>query len=99
MSHYNYREHETPYGIVEEQYNEYDKYVYQFTLYRPKDQTEPLTLSQIGEIIDALIDNYYETSCIYDTNTYKEEIPINLPLEIAKFQAQLMQQKYKFLDD
>ena len=27
MSHYNYREHETPYGIVEEQYNEYDKLV------------------------------------------------------------------------
>ena len=56
-------------------------------------------MPQIGEIIDALIDNYYETSCIYDADTYKEEIPINLPLEIAKFQAQLMQQKYKFLDD
>lgn len=56
-------------------------------------------MPQIGEIIDALIDNYYETSCIYDVDAYKEEIPINLPLEIAKFQAQLMQQKYKFIED
>lgn len=45
------------------------------------------------------IESYYEISYIYDNNTYKEEAPINLPLEIAKFQAQLMQQKYKFLDD
>lgn len=97
MSHYNYRDHKTPYGIVEEEYDRY--FIYNFILYRPKDQTEPLTMPQIGEIIDALIDNYYETSCIYDADTYKEEIPINLLLEIAKFQAQLMQQKYKFLDD
>lgn len=97
MSHYDYRDHKTPYGIVEEEYDEY--FIYNFILYHPKDQTEPLTMLQIGKIIDALIDNYYEISCIYDTDTYKEEIPINLPLEIAKFQAQLMQQKYKFLDD
>lgn len=97
MSHYDYRDHKTPYSIVEEEYDGY--FIYNFILYRPKDQTEPLTMPQIGEIIDALIDNYYETSCIYDADTYKEEIPINLPLEIAKFQAQLMQQKYKFLDD
>lgn len=97
MSHYDYRNHKTPHGIVEEQYDGY--FIYNFTLYRPKDQTEPLTLSQIGEIIDTLIDHYYEISYIYDVDTYKEEIPINLPLEIAKFQAQLMQQKYKFRND
>ena len=97
MSHYNYRDHKTPYGIVKEEYDGY--FIYNFILYRPKDQTEPLTMPQIGEIIDVLIDNYYETSCIYDNDTYKEEAPVNLPLEIAKFQAQLMQQKYKFLDD
>lgn len=97
MSHYDYRAHKTPYGIVEEEYDRY--FIYNFILYRPKDQTEPLTMPQIGEIIDALIDNYYETSCIYDVDAYKEEIPINLPLEIAKFQAQLMQQKYKFIED
>lgn len=97
MSHYDYRDHKTPYGIVEEEYDGY--FIYNFILYRPKYQTEPLTMPQIGEIIDAFIDNYYETSCIYDVDTYKEEIPINLPLEIAKFQAQLMKQKYKFLDD
>ena len=97
MSHYDYRDHKTPYGIVEEEYDGY--FIYNFILYRPKDQTEPLTMPQIGEIIDALIDNYYETSCIYDVDAYKEEIPINLPLEIAKFQAQLMQQKYKFIED
>lgn len=56
-------------------------------------------MPQIGEIIETLIESYYEISYIYDNNTYKEETPINLPLEIAKFQAQLMQQKYKFLDD
>ena len=97
MSNYDYRDHETPYGIVEEQYNEYDKYIYQFTLYRPKDQTEPLTITQTGEIIETLIEHYDDFT--YSTNTYLEEIPINLPLEIAKFQAQLMQQKYKYLDD
>jgi hypothetical protein len=97
MSHYDYRDHKTPHGIVEEEYNGY--FIYNFTLHRPKDQNKPLTMSQIGEITEALIENYYEISCIYDVGTYKEEIPINLPLEIAKFQAQLMQQKYKFLDD
>lgn len=97
MSHYNYRDHKTPYGIVEKEYDGY--FIYNFILYRPKDQTEPLTMPQIGEIIEALIESYYEISYIYDNDTYKEEAPINLPLEIAKFQAQLMQQKYKFLND
>lgn len=97
MSNYDYRDHRTPHGIVEEEYNGY--FIYNFTLHRPKDQTEPLTMPQIGEIIEAIIENYYEISCIYDVDTYNEEIPINLPLEIAKFQAQLMQQKYKCLDD
>ena len=97
MSHYNYRNHKTPHGIVEEKYDGY--FIYIFILHCPKDQTKPLTLSQIGEITDAFIDNYYEISYIYDNNTYKEEAPINLPLEIAKFQAQLMQQKYKFIED
>lgn len=97
MSHYDYRDHKTPYGIVEEEYDGY--FIYNFILYRPKNQTEPLAIPQIGEIIEALIESYYEISYIYDNDTYKEEAPINLPLEIAKFQAQLMQQKYKFLDD
>ena len=97
MSHYDYRDHKTPYDIVEEEYDDY--FIYNFILYRPKDQTEPLTMPQIGEIIEALIENYYEISYVYDANTYNEEIPINLPLEIAKFQAQLMQQKYKFIDN
>lgn len=97
MSSNNYRDHKTPYGIVEEEYNDY--FIYNFILYRPKDQTEPLTMTQIGEIIDTLIDNYYETTYVCDVDTYNEEIPINLPLEIAKFQAQLMQQKYKYLND
>lgn len=99
MSNYDYRDHETPHGIVEERYNEYDKYIYQFTLYRPKNQTEPLTITQIGEIIETLIGDYDYLYYTYNTDTYLKEIPINLPLEIAKFQAQLMQQKYKFLDD
>lgn len=74
-------------------------FIYNFILYRPKDQTEPLTMPQIGEIIETLIESYYEINYIYDNDTYKEEAPINLPLEIAKFQAQLMQQKYKFIED
>lgn len=92
MSNYNYREHETPYGIVEEQYNEYDKYIYQFTLYRPKDQTEPLTITQTGEIIETLIEHYDDFT--YSTNTYLEEIPISLPLEIANFNTFF--QNYQF---
>lgn len=97
MSHYDYREHETPHGVVEEEWNGY--FVYNFTLYRPKDQTIPLTMTQIGEIIEALVDQYYQTSCVYDDSTYEDEIPINLPLEIARFQAQLMQQQYEFAED
>lgn len=97
MSHYDYREHKTPHGIVEEEWNGY--FVYNFTLYRPKDQTVPLTMTQIGEIIEALVDQYYQTSCVYDDSTYEDEIPINLPLEIARFQAQLMQQQYEFAED
>jgi len=59
-------------------------------------------VKQVGgtaELIEALIESYYEISYIYDNDTYKEEAPINLPLEIVKLQAQLIQQKYKFLDD
>lgn len=97
MSHYDYHDHKTPHGVVEEEYEGY--YIYNFTLYRPKNQTEPLTMTQIGEIIEAIINHYYDICCIYDEDTYKEEIPINLPIEIAKFQAQLMQQRYKFFDE
>ena len=41
MSHYDYRDHKTPHGIVEEEYDGY--FIYNFILYRPKDQTEPLS--------------------------------------------------------
>lgn len=99
MSNYDYRDHKTPHGIVEERYDEDDNFVYCFTLYRPKNQTKPLTMEQIGEIIESLINQTDEFYCAYDTRNYSENIPINLPIEIAKFQAQLMQQKYKFLDE
>lgn len=54
-------------------------------------------MTQTGEIIETLIEHYDDFT--YSTDTYLEEIPINLSLEIAKFQAQLMQQKYKFIED
>ena len=99
MSNYNYRDHKTPHGIVEERYDEDDNFIYYFTLYRPKEQTEPLTMAQIGEIIETLINQTDEFHCAYDTRNYSENVPINLPIEIAKFQAQLMQQKYEFADE
>lgn len=56
-------------------------------------------MAQIGEIIETLINQTDEFHCAYDTRNYSENVPINLPIEIAKFQAQLMQQKYEFADE
>lgn len=50
--------------------------------------TEPLTLAEIGGIIEAIY-NYYNYSY---NNPYS--IPKNFQLEIPLLQAKLMQQKY-----
>lgn len=54
--------------------------------------TKPLTLTEIGEIIEAVY-NYYD----YSYNN-PENIPKNFHLEIPLFQAKLMQQKYNRKD-
>lgn len=79
---------ETPYGDVQTFYIKNEDICTSFKLYRPKDQTNPLTLTEIGEIIEAIY-NYYEYS---QSNFWC--IPKNFYLEISLFQAKLMQQKY-----
>ena len=78
----------TPYGTVETNYNEYEDICTSFKFYHPHDQTSPLTITEIGEIIEAIY-SYYDY-------TYGDFwcIPKNFHLEIPLFQAKLMQQKY-----
>ena len=77
---------ETPYGTVETHYSEDEDICTSFKCYRSN--TKPLTLAEIGEIIEAVY-NYYDY-------TYGDFwcIPKNFHLEIPLFQAKLMQQKY-----
>lgn len=83
---------ETPYGTVETNYNENEDICTSFEFYRPSNQTKPLTLAEIGEIIEAIY-KYYDY-------TYGDFwcIPKNFHLEIPLLQAKLMQQKYKRKD-
>jgi len=81
---------ETPYGTVETHYNEDEDICTSFEYYRST--TKPLTLAEIGEIIDAIYD-YYD----YSYNN-PENIPKNFHLEIPLLQAKLMQQKYNRKD-
>ena len=74
--------HKTPYGIVKSYYSPTDDEVYDFTLYRPKDQTEPLTMTQIGEIIE-------------DVENRLDITTESTALKLIAFMAQLMQQKYE----
>lgn len=78
---------ETPYGTVETHYNEDEDICTSFEYYRSS--TEPLTLAEIGEIIEAVY-NYYDY-------TYNNPwtVPKNFHLEIPLFQAKLMQQHRK----
>lgn len=79
---------QTPYGDVETAYIDNEDVCTSFEFYRPKDQTKPLTLAEIGEIIETIY-NHYDYS--YGDFWY---IPKNFHLEIPLFQAKLMQQKY-----
>lgn len=81
---------ETPYGTVETHYNEDEDICTSFEYYRST--TKPLTLAEIGKIIDAIYD-YYD----YSYNN-PENIPKNFHLEIPLLQAKLMQQKYNRKD-
>lgn len=81
---------ETPYGTVETHYNEDEDICTSFEYYRST--TKPLTLAEIGEIIEAIY-NYYD----YSYNN-PESIPKNFHLEIPLLQAKLMQQKYNRKD-
>lgn len=77
---------ETPYGTVKTNYSEEEDICTSFECYRST--TKPLTLAEIGEIIEAIY-NYYNYSY---NNPYS--VPKNFHLEIPRFQAKLMQQKY-----
>lgn len=77
---------ETPYGTVETHYSEDEDICTSFECYRST--TKPLTLAEIGKIIEAVY-NYYDYT--YD-NPWT--VPKNFHLEIPLFQAKLMQQKY-----
>lgn len=81
---------ETPYGTVETNYNEDEDICTSFEYYRSS--TEPLTLAEIGEIIEAIY-KYYDYS---HNNPYN--VPKNFHLEIPLLQAKLIQQKYKRKD-
>lgn len=77
----------TSYGTVETHYNEDEDICTSFKFY--PSTTKPLTLAEIGEIIETIY-NYYDYS--YD-NPYN--VPKNFHLEIPLFQAKLMQQHRK----
>lgn len=81
----------TPYGTVETSYNEDEDICTSFEFHRSS--TEPLTLAEIGEIIEAIY-KYYDYSY---NNPYS--VPKNFHLEIPLLQAKLMQQKYKRKDE
>lgn len=92
----NYKEHYTSYGIVKKSYNKGDDIISLMTLFRPKKQIEPLTMAQIGEIIETIYDDYYYNMWSRDLWSY--ELPSNFHEELMYFQAQLMQQKYETVD-
>lgn len=81
---------ETPYGTVETHYSENEDICTSFDFH--PSTTKPLTLPEIGEIIEAIY-NYYDYS-------YGDFwcIPKNFHLEIPLLQAKLMQQKYNRKD-
>ena len=81
---------ETPHGTVKTNYSEDEDICTSFECYRSS--TEPLTLAEIGEIIEAIY-KYYD----YSYNNLWA-VPKNFHLEIPLFQAKLMQQKYKRKD-
>lgn len=78
---------ETPYGTVETHYSEDEDIYTSFEYYRST--TKPLTLAEIGEIIEGIY-KYYDYS--YD-NPWT--VPKNFHLEIPLLQAKLMQQHRK----
>lgn len=77
----------TPYGTVETSYNEDEDICTSFN-FRPSN-TKPLTLAEIGEIIEAIY-KYYDYSY---NNPWA--VPKNFHLEIPLLQAKLMQQHRK----
>lgn len=92
----NYKEHCTPYGVVKKSYDKDNDVISLMTLFRPEKQTEPLTMAQIGEIIETIYDDYYYNMWSRDFWSY--ELPSNFHEELMYFQAQLMQQKYETVD-
>lgn len=77
---------ETPHGTVETSYNEDEDICTSFNFH--PSNTKPLTLAEIGEIIEAIY-KYYDYSY---NNPWA--VPKNFHLEIPLLQAKLMQQKY-----
>lgn len=73
----------TPYGTVETSYNEDEDICTSFNFY--PSNTKPLTLAEIGEIIEAIY-KYYDYSY---NNPWA--VPKNFHLEIPLFQTKLMQ--------
>lgn len=81
---------ETPHGTVETNYNEDEDICTSFNFH--PSNTKPLTLAEIGEIIEAIY-KYYDYSY---NNPWA--VPKNFHLEIPLLQAKLMQQKYNRKD-
>lgn len=77
----------TPYGTVETNYSENEDICTSFECHRSN--TDPLTLTEIGEIIEAIYNYYY-----YSYGNFWC-IPKNFHLEIPLLQAKLMQQHRK----
>lgn len=74
--------HETPYGIVSETYDTDEKVTRDFTFYSNHNH-DPLTVSQVAEIIQAVDDDIAEH---YDQG--KE--PCNLAIELMRLQMELL---------
>lgn len=92
----NYKEHHTSYGVVKKSYDKDSDVISLMTLFRPKKQTEPLTMAQIGEIIETIYDDYYYN--MWSRDFWGYELPSNFHEELVYFQAQLMQQKYETVE-
>ena len=79
--------HKTPYGVVSETYDTDEKVIRDFTFYS-NHKHDPLTVSQVAEIIEAVDDDITEH---YDQG----QEPCNLAIELMRLQTQLfIQQGY-----
>ena len=80
--------HAIPYGnVCHETYG--DPMQSFFTFYRTDSKSEPLTRAQVGEIIEATVDAFYDPYDMTGQETAK------FAIDLIQFRAELDQNKYK----